>query len=87
MTQESSNLFHEIPDALVVLVSNGIYHQAKLYRRGAGVYAAKGAGFVRLTAGGGTTAPKVGWQKGDTAFAPRGLAMNYGERGAPKWNG
>jgi hypothetical protein len=54
-------LFHEIPDAQVVLRSKGVYRQAKLFRRGEDVYAAWGSGFIRLLKHSGTTVPVVSW--------------------------
>ena len=40
--------FHVIEDAAAILVSKGVYRQAKVYRRGKELFAAYGAGFVRL---------------------------------------
>jgi len=57
----TDNLFHEIPDAQVVLRSKGIFKQAKLFRRGEDVYAAWGSGFIRLLKHSGTTVPAVSW--------------------------
>lgn len=53
--------FHVLEDAAVVLRSKGVYRQAKVYRRADGVYAAWGAGYIRLYRKGGTTAPNVSW--------------------------
>lgn len=50
--------FHIIDDAQCVLVSRGVYRQAKLYRRGEAVYAGYGGGFIRLYREG-TSAPTV----------------------------
>ena len=60
----TDNLFHELPEAQVVLRTKGVYRQAKLYRRGNDIYAAYGSGFVRLLAGSGTTSPHTIWQPG-----------------------
>lgn len=65
----TDNLFHEIPDAQVVLRSRGVYKQAKLFRRGADIYAAWGSGFIRLLKHSGTTVPYVSWQL-DSLFDP-----------------
>ena len=54
-------LFHEIPDAQVVLRTKGVFRQAKAFRRNDEVYAAWGAGFIRLLRHGGTTVPTVHW--------------------------
>lgn len=54
--------FHVIDDAAVILRrKGGLYGQAKVYRRGQDVFAAIGAGFVRLLGGSGTTSPNVSW--------------------------
>lgn len=58
----TDNLFHEVPDAQVILRSKGVYRQAKVFRRGADIYAAWGSGFIRLLSGSGTTVPTVCWQ-------------------------
>lgn len=58
----TDTLFHEIPDAFAILRSRGVYRQAKLFRRGEQVYAAWGAGFVRLLGGSGTTVPTISWE-------------------------
>lgn len=55
------NRFHIIDDAAVILRSRGVYRQAKVYLRGADLYAGHGAGFIRLYAGGGTGLPSVSW--------------------------
>jgi len=55
------NRFHIIDDATVILRNRGVYRQAKVYRRGADVYAGWGAGFIRLLAYSATTAPNVSW--------------------------
>jgi len=57
----TDTLFHEIPDAQVILRSKGVFKQAKLFRRGEDVYAAWGSGFIRLLKHGGTTVPTVSW--------------------------
>lgn len=50
--------FHLIEDAAAILVSKGVFRQAKVFRRGAGVYAAYGAGYIRLYRDG-TSLPNV----------------------------
>lgn len=57
----TDNLFHEIPDAQVILRSKGVFKQAKLFRRGEDVYAAWGSGFIRLLKHSGTTVPAVSY--------------------------
>lgn len=54
------NRFHVIDDA-VILRSRGVFRQAKVYRRGADVFAAWGSGYIRLLANSGTTVPYVSW--------------------------
>lgn len=40
--------FHIIDDAAAILVAKGVYRQVKVYQRGGALYAAYGAGFIRL---------------------------------------
>ncbi|HRL05097.1 MAG TPA: hypothetical protein PL098_00120 [Brevundimonas diminuta] len=81
----TDKLFHEIPEAQVVLRCKGVYRQAKLFHRDGHVYAAWGSGFVRLLSGSGTTVPSVSWHEGDTLAAPRALELNAASRKAPRW--
>lgn len=60
-------LFHLIEDKAVILRSNGVYRQAKAYRRGKDLYAGHGTGFVRLCARPGTSNPNVSWDETDVA--------------------
>lgn len=53
--------FHEIADGAVILRAKGVFCQAKVYRRGANVYAAYGGGFVRLLGHSGTSVPSISW--------------------------
>lgn len=76
-----TDLFHEIPEGVVILRSKGVYRQAKVFRRGEAVYAAWGSGFVRLCGGGGTSVPTVSFD----ALTAEGVA--YDLRRAPKWEG
>lgn len=57
----TDNLFHEVPDAQVILRSKGVYRQAKVFRRGTDIYAAWGSGFIRLLSASGTTVPTICW--------------------------
>lgn len=77
-------LFHEIPEAQIVTRSKGVYKQVKLYRRGGDLYAGHGSGFVRLLAGGGTSAPNVSWQDPDLPADEIGEAV-FPERGSPRY--
>ena len=76
-----TDLFHEIPEGVVILRSKGVYRQAKVFRRGERVYAAWGSGFVRLCGGGGTSVPTVTFDD----LAADGVT--YDLRRAPKWEG
>lgn len=76
-------LFHEIPDAQVILRSKGVYRQAKLFRRGEDVFAAWGSGFIRLLSAGGTTVPTVHYLD----FGLRGHDVVLADGKAPKWGG
>jgi hypothetical protein len=76
----TDTLFHEIPDAQVVLRSKGVYRQAKLFRNGDDVYAAWGSGFIRLLKHSGTTVPAVSWL---SLFDPADAITFPG--GLPKW--
>lgn len=74
-------LFHVIDDAAVILKARGVYRQAKVYRRGTDVFAAWGAGFIRLLGSHGTTLPNVSWldlQADGVSFPSRNL-------GRPQW--
>lgn len=55
-------LFHIVEDCFVILRQNGLYRQAKVYRRGNFAYAGIGGGFVRLMHNGGTSRPNIGWE-------------------------
>jgi len=57
------NRFHVIDDAAVILRSKGMFRQAKVYRRGADVYAGWGNAFIRLLRGSATTHPNVSWDE------------------------
>lgn len=54
--------FHIIDDAAVILRRQGVFRQAKVFRRGRDVYAALGGGFIGLYAGGGTSVPTISWE-------------------------
>lgn len=77
-------LFHEIPEAQIVTRSKGVYKQVKLYRRRGDLYAGHGSGFVRLLAGGGTSAPNVSWQDPDIVGDMK-RAVVFPERGSPRY--
>jgi hypothetical protein len=79
-------LFHEVPDAQVVLRTKGVYRQAKVYRRGQCIYAAQGSGFIRLLSHSGTSAPNTSWQVGEHAAAPRELDLGLARNSTPKWD-
>lgn len=59
--------FHIVEDGAVIILSNHVYRQSKLYVRESKLYAGYGAGFVKLLKGGGTTHPKVRWFEIDAA--------------------
>jgi hypothetical protein len=40
--------FHIIDEAAAILVKQGVYRQVKVYQRGGALFAAYGAGFIRL---------------------------------------
>lgn len=68
--------FTTIPDAFAVVHSTGVYRQVPLFERGGKVYAKHGVGFVRLSAGGSTSHPKIRWAEIDPGFG------TYAEVGA-----
>lgn len=74
------SLFNVVEGAVVVLVSRGVYRQAKVFLRDGEVYAGWGGGFVRLTANGGTTVPTVSWREFDL---PATYRLGIGSRGVP----
>jgi hypothetical protein len=53
--------FHVIDEGAVILRIKGVYRQAKVYHRGADVFAGWGVGFIKLGPRGGTTHPNVSW--------------------------
>jgi hypothetical protein len=55
------DLFHIIEDGYAILRSQGVFRQAKLYRRGTQVFAAFGTGYIQLMSYGGTSRPNVSW--------------------------
>lgn len=57
--------FHVIDDAAVILRSRGVYRQAKVYRRGEGLYASYSGGFLALYGNSGTSHPNVSWDEID----------------------
>jgi hypothetical protein len=57
------NYFTEIPEGQVIVHSGGVYRQAPLYARKDAIYARFGSGYVRLSIGGATSAPKVRWSE------------------------
>lgn len=59
------DLFHEIPESHAILLSKGTFRQVPLYRRGEGVYAKNGSGFIRLLPNGATTVPSILWKDFD----------------------
>lgn len=67
------NLFHIIDGAQVIIRSRGVFHQKKVYARGSRIYAAWGAGFIRLGAGDSTSCPNTAWESLDV---PAGVVEN-----------
>lgn len=57
--------FHVLDDVAVILRSKGVFRQAKAYRRGVGLYAGHGTGFIRLYKDGGASLPSVTWEGHD----------------------
>ncbi len=55
-----------IDGALALIHQRGVYRQAPLYLRGSQLYAKYGAGFIRLSTGGATSAPNIRWAEIDT---------------------
>lgn len=51
--------FKELPGDTALLVSGGVYRQAPLFERNGVLFAKWGAGFIRLTVTGATSAPAV----------------------------
>lgn len=60
------NFITAIPEGQAIIHSKGVYRQVPLYERGGRIYAKHGAGFVRLSQGGATSAPNVRWAEIDT---------------------
>lgn len=62
--------FHLIDEAAAILVSKGVFRQAKVYRRGDALYAGYGAGFIRLYRDG-TSVPNVRCEAVETPLATK----------------
>ena len=56
-----AQLFTPIIDGIVILQKTGVFSQADLYRRGEGVYAKQGSGFIRLRNNGETSVNNARW--------------------------
>ena len=69
------NFFTVIPEAQGIIHAAGVYAQVPLYERGGKIYAKRGAGYVRLSQGGATSAPNVRWAEIDT---PQGMWREAG---------
>jgi len=70
-----AQLFTPIIDGIVILLKNGVFSQADLYRRGEGVYAKQGSGFIRLRNNGETSVNNVRW------LELEGVSLIYDELG------
>lgn len=70
------DFFTIIPEAQAIVHAGGVYRQVPLYLRADRVYAKVGSGFVRLSQGGATSAPKVRWAEG--LYAPVGMFKETG---------
>lgn len=57
-----NDLFHIIEDAHVILLSKGVFRQAKVYWRGDRLYAGWGSGFIRIGGRGETSCPSVSYE-------------------------
>jgi hypothetical protein len=60
-----ANLFHIIPEAQAILLTKGVFKQAKVYRRGNRIYAQWGSGFIRLGGRDATSCPGVSYESLD----------------------
>jgi hypothetical protein len=72
--------FTVVPDAQAIVHARGVYRQVPLYLRGQKLYAKYGAGFVRLSQGGSTSAPNVKWSEidaGDGRYQETGGYVAY----------
>ena len=56
-------MFTVIPDAAAVMVSKGIYKQAKIYDYRGKLYASHGSGFILLKTAGTTSLPNIRWEE------------------------
>lgn len=85
------SLFHVLDEVFVITRNKGVFRQCKVFVRGDHVYAAHGAGFVRLMGHGGTSIPTMVWDGltehpdiairfSQPSYAPRTIAG----RAAPK---
>lgn len=72
-----SSLFHQIPDAFIVLCAKGVYRQAPVFVRENRLYAKWGSGFIGLREhANGTTLPYVRWEHIEgVGWATEGLGV------------
>lgn len=59
--------FQMIEDGAAIVHKGGVWRQVKIFHRGGDLYAAHGAGFVRLYRGGGSSLANVTWKEIDPA--------------------
>lgn len=74
--------FHLIPEAAAILTSKGVFRQVQLYRRGEGVYAKHGIGYIRLLPNSGTSVPSILWKDldpGEGQISTKGCYLVYAE--------
>ncbi len=74
----ADELFHEVADTWVITRARGVYRQSKVYKRGSGVFAGQGSGFVKLFSSGGTSAPNVSWVDFEPKNAVKIHALDLG---------
>lgn len=84
MTKRNEKMprFHVIEEGVAVIIARGVYRQVKVFRRGGDVYAAYGAGYLKLFGFRGTSHPKISWI--DIEADGVKLAKN---NGTPVWEG
>lgn len=76
------NFISKIDNAFAWMKRGGVYQQAELYRRGEQIFAKFGGGYVRLSASGATSAPRIIWQEIDTGANDQ-IVLRDGH--APAW--
>lgn len=59
----TSNTFVRVDDVEIVLICDGVYRSADVYKRKDTLFARHGSGYISLKSGGSTSKPKIRWDE------------------------